>query len=97
MTMLCAYCCGSRCSKCWNYDAKKKCFTKEPCLDTCGFRKVTFSGDATNDEFGKWLFTKSHTGYIVMAHNLKGIFFFFGFLLFFVHVNYKHFFCFVIF
>ena len=66
------YGCGSRCETCWAYDRKEKCFAKMPCQDTCGFRKVVFKGDDTTSQFGSWLFSKAHTGFIVMVHNLKG-------------------------
>ena len=63
--------CGSRCIKCHTWNRKEKRFAGPPC-NTCGFRQVSFTGNKTCEDFGEWLFSKAHTKYIAMAHNLKG-------------------------
>ena len=65
------YKCGSRCDMCNRYNSELKEYEKMPCND-CGFRQVIFSGADTKEDFCKWLFTKSHKGYTVVAHNARG-------------------------
>ena len=65
------YKCGSRCDMCNQYNSELKEYEKMPCND-CGFRQVIFSGADTKEDFCKWLFTKSHRGYTVVAHNARG-------------------------
>ena len=65
------YKCGSRCDMCNQYNSELKEYEKMPCND-CGFRQVIFSGADTKEDFCKWLFTKSHKGYTVVAHNARG-------------------------
>ena len=65
------YKCGSRCDMCNQYNSELKEYEKMPCND-CGFRQVIFSGADTKKNFCKWLFTKSHKSYTVVAHNARG-------------------------
>ena len=67
----CEYC-GTRCSKCNNFDRGENCYEREPCRDTCGFREIVFRGEGTKHDFGKWLFHESHKNFTVIAHNMKG-------------------------
>ena len=65
------YNCGSRCDKCNQYNSELNEYESMPC-NGCGFRQVIFSGSNTKEQFCKWLFTKSHKGYTVIAHNARG-------------------------
>ena len=65
------YSCGSRCDMCNEYNSELKEYENMPC-EGCGFRQVIFSGRNTTEQFCKWLFTKSHKGYNVIAHNARG-------------------------
>lgn len=67
----CQYC-ETRCPECSHFDKENKCFTKEPCEETCGFRKVMFRGENVKQEFGRWLFSKHNKNYTALAHNMKG-------------------------
>ena len=42
-----------------------------PC-DGCGFRQKIISGASTKEDFCKWLFTETHKGFTVIAHNARG-------------------------
>ena len=37
-----------------------------------GFRQKIFSGASTKEDFCKWLFTETHKGFTVIAHNARG-------------------------
>ena len=63
--------CGSRCEMCNEYNSELKEYERMPCGD-CGFRQVIFDGTDTKEKFCKWLFTKAHKGYTVIAHNARG-------------------------
>ena len=65
------YSCGSRCDMCNQYNSELKEYERMPC-EGCGLRQIIFSGPNTKEEFCKWLFTKSHKGYTVIAHNATG-------------------------
>jgi G:T-mismatch repair DNA endonuclease (very short patch repair protein) len=64
--------CGTRCSLCNHFDKENKCFSKNPCEETCGFREVVFRGENVQKQFGQWLFSEQNKNYTVMAHNMKG-------------------------
>jgi hypothetical protein len=61
--------CGSRCGDCDSKDKKTKCYKKQPCPQTCGFRQCKFN---TSAEFCEFLFTSNHTNFTAIAHNMKG-------------------------
>jgi len=64
--------CGTCCEKCNKYLNDEKCYATPPCTETCGFREVIFKGDNVARDFGRWLFEKTHKGFTVLAHNMKG-------------------------
>ena len=63
--------CGSRCNMCSAYNKEMKEYEKIPCRG-CGFRQTIFSGRNTKDQFCKWLFSETHKGFTVIAHNARG-------------------------
>ena len=65
------YNCGSRCDMCNQYNKELKEYERMPC-DGCGFRQKIFSGASTKEHFCKWLFTETHKGFTVIAHNARG-------------------------
>ena len=65
------YNCGSRCDMCNQYNKELKEYERMPC-DGCGFRQKIFSGASTTEHFCKWLFTETHKGFTVIAHNARG-------------------------
>ena len=65
------YNCGSRCNMCNQYNKELKEYERMPC-DGCGFRHMIFSGSNTKEDFCKWLFTETHKGFTVIAHNARG-------------------------
>ena len=56
---------------CNQYNKELKEYERMPC-DGCGFRQKIFSGASTKEDFCKWLFTKTHKGFTVIAHNARG-------------------------
>ena len=70
-TSKCVYC-GSRCSLCSMTDPKSKMFKRPPCPETCGHRERVFKGFDCSEKFCKWLCSKAHWGFTVIAHNGKG-------------------------
>ena len=64
--------CGTRCPACAKFDRKSETFVSDPCEATCGYRRTLFQGDDTLNQFGNFLFTKWHSKFTVIAHNMKG-------------------------
>ena len=63
--------CGSRCILCNQFNEQEKEFERYPC-DDCGKRQVIFKGSNTQHEFCKWLISKQHKDFTVIAHNARG-------------------------
>ncbi len=64
--------CGSRCSKCDQWNRKEHEFEKLPCLNgSCGRREIKFRGTDVTRNFGKWLVSRQHKNCTVIAHNAK--------------------------
>ena len=63
--------CGRRCDMCSAYNKEMKEYEKMPCKG-CGFRQVIFSGTQTKNDFCRWLFSETHKGFTVIAHNARG-------------------------
>ncbi len=59
----------------FDYECRQENGTHEPNLcivhNEMG-EEWTFSGESTNTDFCKWLFTKEHTNHIFVAHNFQG-------------------------
>ena len=70
-TSRCHYC-GSRCYLCSKTYPKSLDFKQPPCPETCGHRERVFKGFDCAQNFCKWLCTKAHSGFTVLAHNGKG-------------------------
>ena len=63
--------CGSRCIICDKFNEQEKEFERYPC-EGCGKRQVIFKGSNTQQDFCKWLISKQHKDFTVIAHNARG-------------------------
>ena len=63
--------CGSRCMICEGFNKQENDFENDPCQG-CGKRQVIFSGPNTKNDFCKWLISKQHRNFTVIAHNARG-------------------------